>query len=105
MRYIKPTLLTGGVLALLVAPVYAQADVGAQIETFFADVETVMLAVATSAAVIGFLGLALMYLGSSIPLIANWKQENPKAANQVVMGLLLLIFVGGGALTAMLSFA
>lgn len=105
MRHLKTFLLTVGVLALIAAPAYAQTDVGAQIETFFADVEAVMMAVATSAAVIGFIGLAIMYLGSSIPLIANWKQENPKAANQVVMGLLLLIFVGGGALTAMLSFA
>ena len=104
MKHLQPLLLTVGILALVVAPAYAQ-DVGAQIETFFADVEAVMMAVATSAAVIGFIGLAIMYLGSSIPLIANWKQENPKAANQVVMGLLLLIFVGGGALTAMLSFA
>lgn len=93
-------LLTG----LLVIPVSAQ-DVGGQIETFFDDVESVMMAVATSAAVIGFIGLAIMYLGSAIPLIANWKQENPKAANQVVVGLIMLIFVGGGALTAMLSFS
>jgi hypothetical protein len=105
MKHLKTLLLTVGVLALIAAPAYAQADVGTQIESFFADVENVMMAVATSAAVIGFIGLAIMYLGSSIPLIANWKQENPKAANQVVMGLLLLIFVGGGALTAMLSFA
>jgi hypothetical protein len=92
------------VSSLLVLPVSAQ-DVGAQVESFFADVENVMMAVATSAAVIGFIGLAIMYLGSAIPLIANWKQENPKAANQVVVGLLMLIFVGGGALTAMLSFS
>ena len=91
-------------LALTVAPAHAQADVGGQIETFFGEVEAVMLAVATSAAVIGFIGLAIMYLGSSIPVIAQWKQENPKAASQAVMGLLMLVFVGGGALTAMLSF-
>lgn len=99
-QFVIPFLFFG----LLVSPVAAQ-DVGTQIETFFDDVENVMMAVATSAAVIGFIGLAIMYLGSAIPLIANWKQENPKAANQVVVGLIMLIFVGGGALTAMLSFS
>ena len=63
-----------------------------------------MIAVATSAAVIGFLGLALMNLGSSIPFIAEWKQENPKAARSVITGLLILIFVGGGGLVGLLSF-
>jgi len=91
-------------LALSAMPAAAQGNVGTQIETFFADVEAVMLTIATSAAVIGFIGLAILYLGSSIPLIAQWKQDNPRAANQAVIGLLLLIFVGGGALTAMLSF-
>lgn len=100
---IRKTLLASLVLAAIAIPASAQ-DVSAQIETFFTDVEDVMLTIATSAAVIGFIGLAIMYLGSSIPLIANWKQENPKAANQTVVGLMLLIFVGGGAMTALLSF-
>lgn len=93
------------VLLVVVSPVAAQGnDVAGQVEDFFADVEDVMMAVATSAAVIGFIGLAIMNLGSTFPIIAQWKQENPKAANQVVIGLIILIFVGGGALTAMLSF-
>lgn len=98
-------ILTAAILSSLLAYPIAAQDVGGQVEAFFTDVENVMMAVATSAAVIGFIGLAIMYLGSAIPLIANWKQENPKAANQVVVGLLMLIFVGGGALTAMLSFS
>lgn len=88
----------------LAAPVAAQANPSAEIEQFFTDVEDIMLAVATSAAVIGFIGLAVMYLGSSFPLIASWKAENPKAANNVVIGLMILVFVGGGTLTAFLSF-
>jgi hypothetical protein len=105
-KTVARTVLTILILSAFVVPVAAQtvADPGAEIEQFFTDVEGIMLAVATSAAVIGFIGLAIMYLGSSFPLIATWKAENPKASSQVVIGLLLLIFIGGGSLTAFLSF-
>jgi len=103
-KTIARTVLTVLILFAVVLPVAAQADPGAEIEQFFTDVEGIMLAVATSAAVIGFIGLAIMYLGSSVPLIATWKAENPKASSQVVIWLLLLVFVGGGTLTAFLSF-
>ncbi len=35
--------------------------------------------------------LPYMYMGSSFPIIGQWKQDNPRAANQVVMGLLFVI--------------
>ena len=92
------------VVLIVAGPVSAQADVATQVEGFFTTIEDLMIAVATSAAVIGFLGLALMNLGSSIPFIAEWKQENPKAARSVITGLLILIFVGGGGLVGLLSF-
>ena len=91
-------------LTLLALPVHAQADVTVQVEGFFETIEDLMMAVATSAAVIGFIGLAIMNLGSSIPFVAEWKQENPKAARSVVTGLIILIFVGGGGLVGLLSF-
>ena len=89
---------------IIVGSVSAQADVEGQVTDFFATIESLMIAVASSAAVIGFLGLALMYLSSSIPFMAEWKQENPKAARNVIMGLVILIFVGGGGLVGLLSF-
>ncbi|MEO1666714.1 MAG: hypothetical protein AAFU54_18900 [Chloroflexota bacterium] len=92
------------VLAMGASPVAAQADVVGEVESFFQTIEDLMLAVATSAAVIGFIGLAIMNLGSSIPFIAEWKQENPKASRSVVTGLVILIFVGGGGLVGLLSF-
>ena len=99
------SLLLSVLMLLVAAPALAQGpDVGGQVEGFFADLEGILTAVATSCAVIGFIGLAIMNLGSSLPIIADWKQENPKAARQVIMGLIILIFVGGGGLTAMLSF-
>ena len=96
-------LLSCLILAVVTSPVYAQDPV-ASVEDFFTTVENLMMAVATSAAVIGFIGLAIMNLGSSIPFVAEWKQENPKAARSVVTGLIILIFVGGGGLVGLLSF-
>jgi len=34
-------------------------------------------------------------------LISDWKRDNPKMASQVTIGLLLLIFVGGGGLATL----
>jgi hypothetical protein len=92
------------VVLIVTGSVSAQADVETQVTDFFQTIEDVMIAIATSAAVIGFLGLALMNLGSSLPIMAEWKQENPKAARSVIMGLIILIFVGGGGLVGLLSF-
>jgi len=100
----KSMLMVSLMLAVGVAPVAAQGDPAAAVEGFFDGIEGVMMAVATSAAIIGFIGLAIMNLGSSIPFMAEWKQENPKAARSVLTGLLLLIFVGGGGLVGLLSF-
>ena len=105
IKRIVKSLLIPLVLMLMTMPIIAQdADVGGQVENFFQDIEDIMMAVATSAAVIGFIGLAIMNLGSSIPFIAEWKQENPKAARSVMTGLIILIFVGGGGLIGLLSF-
>ena len=97
-------LLIGCIGLIPAASVAAQADVGSQIESFFADVENIMMAVAASAAVIGFIGLGILYVLGHMPVVATWKQKNPDAASQVTMGLLILIFVGSGAMAAMLSF-
>ena len=58
------------VLTIAASPVYAQGDPVASVEGFFTTIEDLMMAVATSAAVIGFIGLAIMNLGSSIPFVA-----------------------------------
>lgn len=100
----RTLLLTLLVLAVGGTSVYAQGDPVTAVEDFFTTIEDLMMAVATSAAVIGFIGLAIMNLGSSIPFVAEWKQENPKASRSVVTGLIILIFVGGGGLVGLLSF-
>ena len=72
------------------------------ITTLFTDIQTAAQTIAPIAAVVGFLGLGLMYMGSSWPIIGDWKKDNPKAANQVVIGLLFVIFAS--SVTALISF-
>ena len=72
------------------------------VQALFNDVRTTAQVIAPIAAVIGFLGLGLMYMGSSWPIIGDWKKDNPKAANQVVVGLLFVVFAS--SVTALISF-
>jgi len=72
------------------------------IQQLFNDVRDVAQVIAPIAAVIGFLGLGLMYMGSSWPIIGDWKKDNPKAANQVIVGLLFVIFAS--SVTTLITF-
>ena len=73
------------------------------VQTFIQTVETTLLAVSGSMAVIGVIGLAFMYLGSSLPLISQWKQEHPKAFNDVTLGLIILVIASSGGVAAILG--
>jgi len=77
-------------------------DLATAIEQFFGDVQTAAQTIAPLVAVIGFIGLGIMYLGASLPLIGDWKKDNPKAANQVVIGLLFVIFAS--SVTTLITF-
>ena len=72
------------------------------IQQLFTDIRDVAQIIAPLAAVIGFLGLGLLYMGSSWPIIGDWKKDNPKAANQVVVGLLFVIFAS--SVTTLITF-
>ena len=72
------------------------------IEQWFAEAQTVAQLVAPMAAFLGFIGVGLMYMGSSWPIIGQWKQDNPRAANQVVIGLLFV--VAASTLASFISF-
>jgi hypothetical protein len=43
------------------------------IQQLFTDIRDAAQVIAPIAAVIGFLGLGIMYMGSSLPLIGDWK--------------------------------
>jgi hypothetical protein len=72
------------------------------VQQLFTDIQGAAQIIAPIAAVIGFLGLGLMYMGSSWPIIGDWKKDNPKAANQVVVGLLFVIFAS--SVTTLITF-
>ena len=73
------------------------------IQQLFTDIRDVAQVIAPICAVIGFLGLGIMYLGSSWPILGDWKRDNPKAANQVVVGLLFVIFAS--SVTTLITFS
>lgn len=73
------------------------------VQSFIQDLETLLLAVSGSVAVIGVIGLSFMYLGSSLPLVSSWKQDHPKAFNDVTLGLILLVIASGGGVAALLG--
>jgi phage-related minor tail protein len=77
-------------------------DLSTAIQDLFRDVRTTAQLIAPIAAIIGFIGLGIMYMGSSWPIIGDWKRDNPKAANQVVIGLLFVVFAS--SVTALISF-
>jgi len=72
------------------------------IEQWFAEAQSVAQLVAPMAAFLGFIALGIMYMGSSFPIIGQWKQDNPRAANQVVMGLLFVI--AASTIASLISF-
>ena len=78
-------------------------DLSSAIQDLFGDIRDVAQIIAPIAAIIGFLGLGLIYMGSSWPLLGDWKKDNPKAANQVVVGLLFIVFAS--SVTALITFA
>lgn len=73
------------------------------ISEMITKLETTMKGVAASFAVIGVLGLSFMYLGSSLPIVSDWKASHPKAASDVTVGLVLLTLIGSGTLATMVS--
>jgi phage-related minor tail protein len=77
-------------------------DLSTAIQDLFGDIQSVAQIIAPIAAIIGFIGLGIMYMGSSWPLIGDWKRDNPKAANQVVIGLLFVVFAS--SVTALITF-
>ena len=78
-------------------------DLSTAVQNLFGDIRNTAQIIAPIAAVIGFIGLGLMYMGSSWPLIGDWKKDNPKAANQVVVGLLFIVFAS--SVTALITFS
>jgi choline-glycine betaine transporter len=73
------------------------------ITQLFTDARDIAQVVAPLAAVLGCLGIGIMYMGSSWPIVGDWKRDNPKAANALVIGLLFVILAG--SVTTLISFS
>jgi hypothetical protein len=66
------------------------------------QLRTTMLTLSSIAAVIGVLGVAIMYVLSPLPVLKSWKENNPKAMDNVVIGLIILALVGSGGIAMLL---
>jgi len=67
------------------------------VEGFFTDLRSLLQVIAPIFAFLGVVGLGLMYMGSSMPVIGDWKKNNPQAASSVVMGLVFVLLASSVA--------
>jgi hypothetical protein len=68
-----------------------------EVEAFFNDLKALAQVIAPIVAFLGFCGLGIMYMGSSIPIISDWKRNNPQASSQVVLGLIFVLLASSVA--------
>jgi len=59
------------------------------------SVSTVVTTVMPMVAFMAFIGLGIMYVGSALPLVQDWKQENPRAANSITLSLIMIFMMAG----------
>ena len=78
-------------------------SVSTAVEGFFTDLKSLLQVIAPIFAFLGVIGLGLMYLGSSFPVLGDWKKNNPQAASSVVMGLIFVLLASSVA--SLISFA
>ncbi len=66
--------------------------------TTFTDIVTqikdALVSVAPLFIVIGLIGAGIMYAGSSLPILGDWKKENPKALTYLIIGCLCIASIG-----------
>jgi hypothetical protein len=71
--------------------------VSTAIEAFFTDLKALLQIIAPIFAFLGVVGIGLMYMGSSFPIVSDWKKNNPQAASSVVMGLVFVLLASSVA--------
>lgn len=72
-------------------------NVSTAVEGFFTDLKALLQIIAPIFAFLGVVGIGLMYMGSSMPVISDWKKNNPQAASSVVMGLVFVLLASSVA--------
>src|SRR5579864_3225309 len=64
----------------------------AQLTQIFTSLIQIAKTIAPAVGILGFIGLGILYMGSSWPIISTWKQQNPQAVGNVMMGLFFVLF-------------
>ena len=96
--------VTVGVLLVLgVVPAFAQG-LGDTANSFFTDLQGILQGIALAAAAVSFLTLGLIYVLSTWPPVAQYKAQHPELMQNVVIGLVIILFVSGGTLAGLISF-
>ena len=63
-----------------------------QLDSIFTSLIQIAKNIAPAVGILGFIGLGILYMGSSWPIISTWKQQNPQAVGNVMMGLFFVLF-------------
>jgi len=69
-------------------------NLSTQIDSVFTSLLQIAHNIAPAVGILGFIGLGIIYMGSSWPIVGTWKQQNPNAAGQVMLGLFFVMFGG-----------
>ena len=72
------------------------------VQNFFGDFKSTMQFIAPIAVVIGCIGIGLMYVLSPLPVVSQWKQQNPTAFSALFIGIGILI--AAGTVASLISF-
>ena len=95
------------VMSLSASPVWAQSGVsglGDTATSFFTELQSVLQGIALAAAAVSFLTLGLIYVLSTWPPVAQYKAQHPDLMQNVIVGLVMILFVSGGALAGLIAF-
>jgi hypothetical protein len=91
-------------LGLQVVPTFAQTGVGDIATNFFTDLQGILQGIALAAAAVSFLTLGMIYVLSTWPPVAQYKAQHPDLMQNVIVGLIIILFVSGGTLAGLIAF-
>jgi hypothetical protein len=102
-----PVLALVLLFGIQVKPAFAQSGVdglGNIATDFFADLQGILQGIALAAAAVSFLTLGMIYVLSTWPPVAQYKAQHPDLMQNVITGLVIILFVSGGTLAGLIAF-
>jgi MFS superfamily sulfate permease-like transporter len=90
-------------LTIAIGPAQAQ-NVEEVATTFFGDLQNVLQGISLAAAAVSLLTLGMIYLLSTWPPVAQYKAQHPDLMQNIIVGLLIILFVSGGTLAGLIAF-